>query len=589
MEPFKEKNFSLERDIIDFAHVPESRLLDHETRALALKILKNLNAGQLSQKGELAHLFKKLVKNNVVEKLKTVSKALHESELVGTPISENLELLHRFDLQLRGSLGDDYELILQTSPEMLAGAAAVKAAIATLNDANVEDSIRASFVPQATGSGTTNGSYFLYTKRQEDAQGIHPAFVAKPAIQEAGSSANPQGNVDISRSGIGYKQGIIRERLVYEGQVLLGVDCGIPPTCILELNSPQLHGNSKNDTVAQHLTSLKKVDDTFSHHTFVRLMATCGSTDKIIEHFKQKVEMTPLNQAIWEALNTEKRVSVGKLFRELSKKFKSENEGEFLAAVKSTYDQLEALKGMPESVGFLWNWYLRTPDQDQLQALNPVSIQKFVKNGQSLLSFQAKDAIPLVEFHKLFIDVVFFNTDRHLGNILWADGKLHLIDHGLCLPEISEDAKELAQARMEFMNFPQVLEPLCDPYAKAISDLDIPAFIEALKKAQQPYESRFGTICHIQDACYKLIELNLHLLKVGVSMNAPLRDICLFLNPINLTEGQFGGEVIDFYLKHCGSGKEVDWVQVDAELKKILAMPLEQRKRVGVRIENLFV
>ena len=79
----------------------------------------------------------------------------------------------------------------------------------------------------------------------------------------------------------------------------------------------------------------------------------------------------------------------------------------------------------------------------------------------------------------------------------------------------------------------------------------------------------------MRDTCRMLRfnRLNLHLLKVGVSMNAPLKDICLFQNILQVEGRQHGGEVIEFYQKFFIKNKQIDWNVIDGEIEKILKKP----------------
>ena len=128
---------------------------------------------------------------------------------------------------------------------------------------------------------------------------------------------------------------------------------------------------------------------------------------------------------------------------------------------------------------------------------------------------------------------------------------------------------------------PQCAKPLCDPFATAVTKLNIDEYISQLKKDQQLHTVHFGKKCVIPAECYDLIRLNLHLLKVGVSMNAPLKDICLFQNILQVEGRQHGGEVIEFYQKFFIKNKQIDWNVIDGEIEKILKKPFKERVRTG--------
>lgn len=515
-------------------------------------------------------------------------------------IVDKLNLLQCKDLDessntfLRGFeciLGADYELIKQTSPEMITGAASVKAAFAILDNEKAHVSERALYIPQSTGAYTTNGSYFLYVKAPDNfgfSEIEKPSFVGKPSLQEAGSVGNPQGNTDVTRLGVDQGEGVIRERLIYKGQELLGVDCGVPPTCIIGLNSFQLGTRSHSEEIDQCLSRLQALDAQFSPNQFVRLMAKLGSREKIKAHFQEAIgsasqffkdvaQAADILESNGDAATT---AAVFKLLK--TKGFQAESASQ----VKVELERRQIVKTLHKDIEALWEHYLRRPDPSD--ASNFLSLQRCIPSPTSISTLNAdmREKLPVEEVHKFVIDVIFFNMDRHLGNALFSDGHVYLIDHGSCLPRPMPNGEALKQARFEFVNLPQCGMPLCEPFASLITNLNIEEYIANLRKDQRLHADRFGEKCHISEDCYNLIRLNIHLLKVGISLRKSFYEICLFQNVLNLDDKQHGGEIIEMYQKHFQAGSQADWKLIDKEIAVILSAPVSARIRNGERIST---
>ena len=70
------------------------------------------------------------------------------------------------------------------------------------------------------------------------------------------------------------------------------------------------------------------------------------------------------------------------------------------------------------------------------------SFQVFIDGPKPFLEAEnrALKAIPLIDFQLLMVlDVILGNTDRNLGNILFGEGELVAIDHGLCFPDTTDE------------------------------------------------------------------------------------------------------------------------------------------------------
>ena len=192
-------------------------------------------------------------------------------------------------------------------------------------------------------------------------------------------------------------------------------------------------------------------------------MASLGSPEAIVAHFKKRIfrPETQLEKDIHTA--AEKLEEEGKRSRleRYSKSCSAKDINRVILQRMSPFsngkkESRNKLKSLPEDVKRLWSHHDNSAPSE---AVNFLSIQRYVSDCDSLstLSPDSRDLLPIEEVHKMFIDVIFFNTDRHTGNILYsrATKKLYLIDHGACLPRPLEHAEGLTQSRFEFVLLPQ--------------------------------------------------------------------------------------------------------------------------------------
>ena len=76
--------------------------------------------------------------------------------------------------------------------------------------------------------------------------------------------------------------------MVYKGQELLGVNCGVPPTSVIACRNFQLGEKAYNQDINDILEDLKKIDSGFETHKFVRLMASLGTPRQLSRTLKKE-------------------------------------------------------------------------------------------------------------------------------------------------------------------------------------------------------------------------------------------------------------------------------------------------------------
>lgn len=441
----------------------------------------------------------------------------------------------------------------------------VKLALSKANDESLDPSTRAKFLPQATGVRTENGTYYLFNDRMER------AFIAKPALQEAGCPNNPQGN-DQTRDGIAGGEGVIRERLVYFGQEVLKINFGIPDTYIMEEKNSVLSSEADFSKIKGSFETIKKVNPKMKMVQFIELMKQ-GKTPQEIADLIEK-ETSSLDdfgnviQILIQKLREEKKdVNLNALRKELLKKGYSISDIQsHFPEIKKAIERENAVAELKGAVEMVWDQLLLPSSEKSL-----MSVQEYVPYCRSLssLTMEEQEGLPIKEVHKLVIDLIFFNTDRHLSNVLVTpDKSLVLIDHGACLPRSEEDCIGLKQARYEFLEFPQCDVPLDAYYADAIISLDVDQFISSLKEDQMIQEESFGVLCHISEDCYNLIRFNLHLLQSGIQLGSTLKEMGSIHQITSNTEK--GGEVVPLFSQLIKGNEKVDWKAVKASIRLLL-------------------
>lgn len=448
----------------------------------------------------------------------------------------------------------------------------VKMALEKANDRSLPVSERLTYMPQMTGAMTANGTYYVCGDKNSER-----LFIAKPALQEAGAPKNPQKHPQ-TRDGIEGGEGAFRERIVYAGQNLLNFDCGIPPTFVVQEKNNFLSSEVDFDKIMTSLDFIKKFDPDMTLQKFINFIKEGLSPTEIVNLLKspQTSNLSNIESKAYEIINEKGSVSYALLVKELRANGYPMAEIQSQAVtLKQILEKSAAEDNLSESVETLINQVLLSSDQ-----LAIMSMQKYVPDCQSLSWWLARfdeNTLPVEEVHKLIIDLIFFNTDRHLGNVLVdmnaTTPKFILIDHGSCLPRpLGEDeGKGLKQARYEFLELSHCNQVLHPKFAETIKNLDINQYIESLKKEQRYHQEKFGNVCHVPDDCFHLIRLNLHLVQVGIEIGATLREIGSVHQILSSEQNSSpGGEIVDIYLKHVHDKNQVDWSEVRDTLKNVL-------------------
>lgn len=440
------------------------------------------------------------------------------------------------------------------------------------------------FSPVITGAGTANGTYFLPTSGYS--LGLRPvdlsevstsrSFVLKPSRQEAGTIGNPGGNGQI-KSGIEGGTGTVRERFAFAMQKYLGADLGIPFTEVIAVEHPML-----SSVLGQTTSVLKTINDGLG--TSIKI----DVTQMVLKHpeFKTVEDVMPtlfkeLGLKVSEGEETDKLM----FFMEVFKAYQANP-----SVGKSTLVKAARKAGINISL----NPMLMTSGSQFIESLSgketapPIaSIQQFSHGTKTYAEFSKVqlESIPDKEMHKVAVaDIILFNSDRHMNNILFKEvggdpTEVVLIDHGSALPNPDGGKNLDFAARFEWMQYSQFDRRLAPELAGPILELDIDAYIENLKLDQDALAQAHGKRAEIDDEAYLLVRLNLHLLKVGIRNEVPVNQIAMFLQERRISDQDFGGEAALFFEKHLAGKRadQVDWEGVELLLEKILLTPVEKR------------
>jgi len=215
------------------------------------------------------------------------------------------------------------------------------------------------------------------------------------------------------------------------------------------------------------------------------------------------------------------------------------------------------------------------------------SIQQFVPGAKVYAEYSKVEIeeIPDAEMHKIAVtDLILLNGDRHMNNMLFKDReeshpKLILIDHGSSLPHPARGKNLVDAAKYEWLAYSQFDRRLDPTLARKVLELDTEEYIENLKADQDPVAQMFGEVATISEESYMLVRLNIRLLKVGVTLGVPVRNMALFHQVMRQDSKDIGGEVAKFFAVHFAgkTADQVNWSQVDQNLKEILLTPLKER------------
>jgi hypothetical protein len=148
------------------------------------------------------------------------------------------------------------------------------------------------------------------------------------------------------------------------------------------------------------------------------------------------------------------------------------------------------------------------------------------------------EPIPQEEFYKFILDIILFNTDRHLDNVLVQESgnslRLILIDHGLCLPRpmIADNYAGVKKPTFEFLQFPEASCKIEGKIKETLLKLDVDSFIDTIKSDLGKHSELFPQLGKaFTEECFLLLEFNLRFIQRGLSVGATLREMATFQLP----------------------------------------------------------
>jgi len=145
------------------------------------------------------------------------------------------------------------------------------------------------------------------------------------------------------------------------------------------------------------------------------------------------------------------------------------------------------------------------------------SLQEFVDNDGPVGDI-GPQVFPVDEVHRVaLLDLIFHNTDRHEGNILYRKSPLgHMelipIDHGFSLPD------RVGGGWFDWLHYPQARKPFSADFSRVVDELDA--------------EEIAGDF-ELRPACRRTLELSVALVKKGVKMGLSPRQLGLFASRQN--------------------------------------------------------
>ena len=580
---------------------------NYEIQKVALKIYEDFEELNASLRGNIRTGWLLKLNSSTVN---VVQQALEKYKLLGFeeffPLSEQINqlpsLLTSVDIESE-SMRQFYS---EVEPNVVEELTETLVSLSKANDIINDPIVRVHYMPQVAGASTANGAYYL--QKEASTRELAPStskpnlkrsFVAKPALQEAGTPGNPRKNCQI-RDGIAGGEGAIRERLVYKGQQLLEIDCGIPCTILAKGQSSLLSSGPTMAKILESLELIQKINPNLTFDKFLSLMKDGYDIRGIVEFINSQQEgPDPFDSQVDDAIESLKKegIEVGPITvcEHLKKHHSTSEINRHLAAIKKFFPEEEetpsltlsnslhnlveevtipdAKINLEQEVKTIWSELLTRAEENVL-----MSMQKYIEGCHTLggLSESLQNNLPVVEVHKFVIDLIFFNTDRHLQNALVKfegdNPTIILIDHGSCLPDPceSQECIGLKQASFEFLALPQCNMPLHEKFAKPIDQLNIEEYIEGLKKDQLLHKDKFETLCHIPDSCYNLIRLNLCILKIGIKLNLSFKKIASF-HQIQLEANTvIGGEIAYIYANHIKGKDQIDWNGIEEEIKNMI-------------------
>jgi hypothetical protein len=215
-----------------------------------------------------------------------------------------------------------------------------------------------------------------------------------------------------------------------------------------------------------------------------------------------------------------------------------------------------------------------------------VAYQEMVPFPTSILDLgpRAAEALIPTEVSKFLFDLAVLNTDKHEDNALAAGGRIHNIDHGLCLPRPDPGGKKkylgLRSARLFWLTCPEAKVKISEDVREGWRAIDPSAVVDAFRKSLGEQKKRFPREekLHIPEECFKLLEMNLRIIKSGIEKNKTLEEIGSIFQARRDTKSKkyFGGEIVSLYSRYVDK-EEQDWPALEEALDTIFEKPLKQR------------
>lgn len=178
------------------------------------------------------------------------------------------------------------------------------------------------------------------------------------------------------------------------------------------------------------------------------------------------------------------------------------------------------------------------------------SWQKFKKNYRKLTNIEEIKEIPSDEIVKMaIIDMIYLNTDRHLGNLLYSDTKksLTLIDHGSCFPEF----KSLNSLRFIWTQSPHIQKSFSQKWLNFILNIDTKKLIYKTILEIEKHEEQFpNQQMEISGESLFILICSLEFLKKF----AKEKNICsIEIHTNYLVSGRFARNIASIFQKICNT------------------------------------
>ena len=257
---------------------------------------------------------------------------------------------------------------------------------------------RTELSPRSTNGGAS-GSYFISSSIEDPKESER--IIVKPAKQEH----------LLDFPGFTPGTNVLRESLAYILQNLLELDCGVPPTVISFMSHPMFEKEDKGNEIL-----LKKFGIPLTKEQFLSFVDYGDDINSFLTN-------------LYKFQDHEIEATLSEL--------SEETRGEILSFAQGTGEATLAVRQADQASNLLFSNIRRSRTEEELTlktarhlfamietphtyGLSVVSCQLMVKNCVSLLDMneaEIKEINPK-EFEKIVVDLIMFNVDRHLGNLL---------------------------------------------------------------------------------------------------------------------------------------------------------------------------